>query len=843
MNNLSRILKTYFVDADFDSIVNAEFRTDTASTFPEKGMSDDDFVKILQKDDFVYGFDVAKAINRSALTYGLKNENGKKSVFNILSSAVEEMLDYKNDEPICKQEHFLRWNEISRIVGEDLLTLAFLASNNKKYSNLNSFAWKPFIRSDSTAVNSILDKGLYELHSHLFGASLNIDVNWLALMNSAQMDKKYKKELSKKFPSELLIAKKAIALRYCLFAKLQGKNPQINLYQILKSKNPLQLESLLQNCYQNIRLQKQNALHFEKKVIDYAIPKNITQRDSDRYYNVPLIGERILLYKALREIYTSEKKRDDYSRLLYAYIIAKNLFRKIIVQCDQIKGFGYFSEVQDRKNLFEKNKFYSSLILFMAVQNVVCNQPIKKMEMRFSPQKTANGIIQGFKSEKKNIIESFRRGKENKIASDVKLGYIFHFIKKDEKKDKIKFSNFYCRNHSVRDTVNKQATAIESLIRANSPYIVGGIDYPQNIKPKHAEYPVVGIDAASSEFYCRPEVFAPSFRRLKYVQRNTVLDYMYSRIDAQLGRTYHAGEDFYDIVDGLRAIDECINFMNFGEGDRIGHGVALGVNASNYYEERDFRIILPKQDMLDNAVWMHKMMEFYSIPDEYGLKANLRKIFRELFYEIYSDVFNSKNELESTSISDYYDSWQLRGDDPATILGKEETFKPYMLGDHDELKIIRKIPKIRSLFRAYHYSGSAKKKGAECKEFHLHEGYDKVVEQLQKKLRERIQKKHISIETNPTSNMQITDVDRYAEHPITVLNNSYLKAKPDSMIDVSINTDDQGVFATSLEKEFTLMALALEKEKDRDGNQLYSTVDIYRWLDSIRESACFHSFL
>ena len=91
--------------------------------------------------------------------------------------------------------------------------------------------------------------------------------------------------------------------------------------------------------------------------------------------------------------------------------------------------------------------------------------------------------------------------------------------------------------------------------------------------------------------------------------------------------------------------------------------------------------------------------------------------------------------------------------------------------------------------------------------------------------------------------MQITDVDRYAEHPITVLNNSYLKAKPDSMIDVSINTDDQGVFATSLEKEFTLMALALEKEKDRDGNPLYSTVDIYRWLDSIRESACFHSFL
>ena len=83
----------------------------------------------------------------------------------------------------------------------------------------------------------------------------------------------------------------------------------------------------------------------------------------------------------------------------------------------------------------------------------------------------------------------------------------------------------------------------------------------------------------------------------------------------------------------------------------------------------------------------------------------------------------------------------------------------------------------------------------------------------------------------------------YCEHPVTTMNNTYLKADPDSMIDVSINTDDQGVFATSLEKEFTLMALALEKQLDADGNPVYKRTDIYQWLDMIRASAEPRSFL
>lgn len=843
MNNLSLILKSYFVDANFESIVNAKI-----DESPEKGMDDGNFASIFLKNEIAYGFDVVNAINRYIGNCGIVDEYGRKSVFNILTFATKDILLFKNDNPICRQEHFLRWNEISRIVGEDLLVISYLAKPFFNGQNITSFAWKPFIRSDSITINDILDKGLYELHSHLNAASLNFDVNWLALMNAAKIKDKIKDRLFKLFPSEMMAAYKAIAIRFYLFSKLNSLSSNISLYKILQTDNLINLEQILEDCRREILSQIQYALPFGKDFIDYAIPKGITQKDRKRYYNVPLIGERKFLYDCMRKVFSSPEENTEYARLLYAYIVAKNQFRQIIVQCDKIKGFGYFAGIQKRKYLFENEK-YRRLLLFMAVQNTVCNQPIKVMEMRITPSDKKNSLIKEIDFCNKCINDtSFMLGQNNLLDKDVKLGYILHFIKNKEQQKIIANGNYYCRNFTVRKNVKKQTSIIEDLIKRNSPLICGEQTEHETINPlnglikEHLSYPIVGIDAASSEFYCRPEVFAPSFRRLKYVQRDTDQDFYLYRTDRQLGRTFHVGEDFYDIVDGLRAIDECICYMNFGEGDRIGHGVALGVNARNYYEQRQYRIILPKHDLLDNVVWMYKMMQFYSICDENGLMARLEKTFRERYHEIYKEFIADNKEMTNISLSDYYDSWKLRGDDPEILLD-DSIVRNYEEGSHSELESIRSVKKIFSLFHAYHYSGAAKQKGAECEEFHLPDGYCNVVSILQKKLRERIQNKHISIETNPTSNMQITDVGRYAEHPITVMNNVYLKSDYDSMIDVSINTDDQGVFATSLEKEFTLMALALEKEKKTDGTPLYRKEDIYHWLDMIRDSARPRSFL
>ena len=67
----------------------------------------------------------------------------------------------------------------------------------------------------------------------------------------------------------------------------------------------------------------------------------------------------------------------------------------------------------------------------------------------------------------------------------------------------------------------------------------------------------------------------------------------------RLQLTYHAGEDFLDIIDGLRAIDEAIIFCGLERGCRIGHALALGINPQDYYEYKNQKIILTKQVLLD----------------------------------------------------------------------------------------------------------------------------------------------------------------------------------------------------------------------------------------------------
>lgn len=59
---------------------------------------------------------------------------------------------------------------------------------------------------------------------------------------------------------------------------------------------------------------------------------------------------------------------------------------------------------------------------------------------------------------------------------------------------------------------------------------------------------------------------------------------------------------------------------------------------------------------------------------------------------------------------------------------------------------------------------------------------------------------------------------------------------------ISINTDDKGIFHTSLENEYALMACAMEKERDENGNPKYNRQMVYQWLDNIREMGNMQSF-
>ncbi len=126
--------------------------------------------------------------------------------------------------------------------------------------------------------------------------------------------------------------------------------------------------------------------------------------------------------------------------------------------------------------------------------------------------------------------------------------------------------------------------------------------------------------------------------------------------------------------------------------------------------------------------------------------------------------------------------------------------------------------------------------------------YIEGVKKVQRAMQNIVAERGISIETNPSSNFMISTMEHYHEHPIVNLFNMGLTVDAKEIGDcaqlhVSINTDDRGVFHTTLENEYALMASALESMKDAQGVQKYQKQMIYQWLNHVRENGNQQSFL
>lgn len=142
------------------------------------------------------------------------------------------------------------------------------------------------------------------------------------------------------------------------------------------------------------------------------------------------------------------------------------------------------------------------------------------------------------------------------------------------------------------------------------------------------------------------------------------------------------------------------------------------------------------------------------------------------------------------------------------------------------------------LYFRYHYDSDVKRIGSEGEILRIEPTFRKelleLIGKVQLAMLGKLEKYHIAIECNPSSNYKIGEIQRYDEHPITKFYNKGLSTPyPCQHIAVSINTDDAGVFGTSLEREYSLMALALEKHEDE--NNYNSPRAIMDWLENIRQ--------
>lgn len=750
--------------------------------------------------------------------------NDPGTFFSFLGKFMGTILTYNEYEPKIKYEKLMRWNKSSHLLGQDLLTMSYLAYHDYKYSDWTEFfGYKSIISTDNRQLHNILQFGLAENHFHLKGSTQVFCLNWISIMNypfnrkldfknlTISLDPFYEFVRIDKLNLYELI-KIAAILRMYFFKRttnysLQRKGKQ-SLFESynelrcidrnLKNKDRITLYDEGNN---KLKLLKSIINYRNDQTLDYALLGDASVVNNTSTF--ALVGERKILYTSIFMILKKEYSLIE-RQYFYLYILIKNMFRRELIQVNSLYGFSNFSDYERRKELFiEQYPKYKDELIRMAVNETIADQSIVSLEARIAP--------------KNNAIENERYIQYlDKLCEKYKdkIFYVYHFIKREEPISKGNYNN--CRNYYVRRHIEYQAKCLAESLKNNSYF-------RERVK---------GIDACNNEFFCRPEVFGQVFRFLSNLHIKSRENINQTPIE--IFKTYHVGEDFLDIVDGLRAIDEAILFCDLRYGSRLGHAMALGLDVERYYEKKD-RIIMTKQDFVDNICWLLSKADELNIDKS---KYPCCKVIKEECYKIMDELYN-----RYYTIDDYYYSWKLRGDNPLCYVQNElkrdniffKKFDYYNINDRIEDEYRTK--NAQDLYYLYHYSTIAKEKGKEVYDFKIIPDYIKLVNEVQNKMQFQIARDGIFIECNPTSNYLISKLRRYEDHPIIRFYNSELYHEKDELcaqINVSINTDDQGVFDTSLENEYALMAYALENYKGENGF-VYNSSDIYKWIDSIRK--------
>lgn len=757
------------------------------------------------------------------------------NVFYDLVHVAEELLEISDSDIRCRYSELRRWREITRYLGEDMLICAFLVRKFKRYGTKHDwFCWDTVLGHTNQQLNAIMRQGISDNHFHLFGAAPVFQLIWLKLMNDVNMNS-YVKGLQGiqgnrrnmhfhfdynygETSMECMILQAAL-MRAVMYAYLNGEayifdsglsgeGMEKNLLGYLAMDE--RICDIQPEIREKINLLKAQAVMARSNnEWDYAL----NEMEYDERLNWIFSGERALVYGMLCDILVKRELPEFVQEMLYPYLVIRTILRGEIIQNNQNVGFENFAIYNGRKRNFLTAQKDTEMMVKHAVISSFKQGNMRSLEIRINPGNTyiENGRMINFYD---RIIT-----RDNRVEKD-RFFYVFHFAKRNDKlKSKIILTP--CRDHALRKKIRKQGFEILEL---------------RNRMPKEAER-VHGIDACAQEIGCRPEVFGPVFRQLKY----HVVSFDGAGEPGQLRITYHAGEDFLDMADGLRALDEAMKYLCMGSGDRFGHATVLGISVENWYKRKRNRIEIRAQDYLDNVVWLYQKILEFQLSGFDVLKDFLLHEFQRLFQQIYAKYIP---EHIQTDIFTYYDAWKLRGDDPE--LYKDGEYKPKVLWAPGELPEnpsypedfqIRYHKETAHLYYAYHFNENVRREGNCPLEILVSRIYIEGVRQVQAEIQREIAQKGIGIETNPSSNLLISTIADYDEHPIINLYNQGLKRKVENQkaqLYVSINTDDKGVFHTSLENEYALMASALENMTDENGRNLYSPQEVYDWVEKIR---------
>ena len=592
-------------------------------------------------------------------------------------------------------------------------------------------------------------------------------------------------------------------------------------------------------------------------------------------------SEILFLYYAYRYI-RGHREDCHFAHLFLQYLRLKNDYFSDMQQKYEVQGLRFFQNFYNRSKSNMVRLASNKNIYFLQAFRTQMQIPyLKKIEIRVAPevdfreingfdyegcekiikQQLAEQLFEIFYAYRQYILESIYgvgytchllerekeqrtsfislcekvltqdEGKRNMEGEVPTVGIVYHFLKREYmdnvtgvfcwlniQEDMVKYSN---HKAYVRQCMKDTAIAIEEL-RSTIPFL--------------GEY-IVGIDVASEENAMEPWMFVPVYRSIRseaYVK--PVLaekggQYQYIQ---NIGFPYHVGEEFRHIVSGLRHMDEVIEKFRYKAGDRLGHAIALGIDVEKWVKDNEV-VAMPIQEHLENLLWIWGK----NAVDGLGLPIQLEVLEEKILTLIHQHKLYEKEE--QITVRMLYQAYQEKLEPDhhkimqALCEEKEVKSQPasYCCWKEEDCKVYA-LPWDKKKLLCTNYCPVFEEKYRKTELIAVSESDIGTYKILQEHLLTKVAQMGIYVETNPTSNLTIGDMNSWQEQPIFKMNT--LEEKMENRVMVTVNSDDPIVFNTNVENEFAYIYYAM-------GKMGYPKETILEWIERVRKCGMEASFI
>lgn len=756
----------------------------------------------------------------------------------VLNALVGEYLESRHGDIYVKRDRFGAWQQsfVSRVSCLPVLAAArvYLA-DDLRWRTLNhrdqplgqthgSAPWADkcmqLLRPYDAAVDDYVSReGLHETHLHLNGTT-HAEVCWLRALNEPNAETKdfskaWTDSKSKRQIHELIAQVNPNLTPSELNRQLRVARA-LRAWLIAAATNAVTPQALLPLSCISICDSPTDSLSPAPLDVTLDLSKTTTVADEVRWQ--AMLIERLVQSPCVQ-----------LERMFHCYLLLQNQHYRLLVQSETNYGFDQFQKFTLTELREPAERDYLHRFQAIHGQRLAASR-VNYLEGRFAPKSSVAGMSQllyqvlngyrqylvqatgvdqtapPFGANLAWVLTELDKLLASRPLSDRsvhRLALVAHFIKQPWSPS----PRAPYRHHALEHKLRQSAGALLSTMK---------------LWPRLSLW-VRGIDGAANELHAPPECFASAFR----VCRQAGLTHC----------SFHAGEDFPHLLSGIRYMLDTLELLDMREGDRIGHGTAMGIHPSLWLDRMPQRITISRGDWLLSVLNGWKLLR--SIPGCASATEKLRLELEQTASEVFGKSIGPAELERAMALRDLsiheVSRLMFSESDSDNHISLDGVWRAEAERVSSAYKNNRPALELLWQWQSDHCLWDRSESLIQKDAAFLDES---TYIKLQQALMQHVKERGVVIETLPSSNVRISQyVGLHEHHALRWMGVPQHAIDGDPEIMVALGSDDPGIFASDIESEFHHLFAAMRNIglSESDALQRLSVINergrIYRFHD------------